>query len=295
MRYPIDAVIAITYRCQAKCRMCSIWKITEHQDISPDILKKLPRTLKDINISGGEPFLRTDLEEIVKTVHKRLPGSRMIVSSNGLMGEKIIPRALELKEIFPGIGFAFSIDGIEEMQDYMRGVDGAYKKVIAAVCGLRDNGIRNIRIAYTLTGENSEHMIKVYRLAEELGVQFTMQVSHDSDFFFGKNESSVIKDNAGDFGSERLKKDFETIINGELASYNLKKWGKAFIYYGMYAIIFEGKQLFSSCPGEDFFYLDPEVIYILPFSTIILWGIWLKTVLIRSGNRERATLSAGNA
>jgi MoaA/NifB/PqqE/SkfB family radical SAM enzyme len=258
MRYPIDAVIAITYRCQAKCRMCSIWKITEHEDVSPEIYKRLPSTLKDVNISGGEPFLRNDLEEIVKTVHTRLPGSRMVVSSNGLLGESIVPRALKLKEIFPRIGFAFSVDGIGEMQDFIRGVEGAYEKVITAVKGVRDGGVTNIRIAYTLTSENADHMIKVYRLAEELGVMFTMQVSHDSDFFFGKNESSVIKDNPGNFSNEQLKKDFETIINDELSSYNLKRWGKAFIHYGSYALAAEGRQLFTSNPGEDFFYLDPK-------------------------------------
>ncbi len=258
MRYPIDAVIAVTYRCQAKCRMCSIWKIEEYEEIPPDIYKKLPRTLRDVNISGGEPFLRTDLEEIVKTVHERLPGSRIIVSSNGLIGERIVPTALKLKEIFPRIGFAFSIDGVGEMQDYIRGVEGAYERVITAVKGVRDGGVSNIRIAYTLTSENPDHMIKVYRLAEELGVQFTMQVSHESDFFFGKNESAVIKSNTGNFSNEQLKRDFETIINGELSSYNLKRWGKAFIHYGSYLLASEGKQLFSSCPGEDFFYLDPR-------------------------------------
>ena len=258
MRYPIDAVIAVTYKCQAKCRMCSIWKITEHDDISPDIYRRLPKTLRDVNISGGEPFLRADLEDVVKTVHEHLPGSRMVVSSNGLLGEKIVPRALKLKEIFPRIGFAFSVDGIGEMQDFIRGVEGAYEKVITAVKGVRDGGVTNIRIAYTLTSENADHMIKVYRLAEELGVMFTMQVSHDSDFFFGKNESSVISDNPGAISNDQLKRNFETIINGELSSYNIKRWGKAFIHYGSYALAAERRQLFSSCPGEDFFYLDPK-------------------------------------
>ncbi len=257
MRYPIDAVIAVTYRCQAKCRMCSIWKIKEHDDISPDIYRRLPTTLRDVNISGGEPFLRADLEEIVRVVHSHIPRSRMVVSSNGLMGEDIIPRVLRLKEIFPRIGFAFSVDGVGEMQDFIRGVKGAYEKVISAVRGIKRNGINNIRIAYTLTSDNPDHMIKVYRLAGELGVEFTMQVSHESDFFFGRNESSVISDNSGNFSSGQLKEDFETIINGELSSYNLKRWGKAFIHYGSYALAAEGRQLFSSRPGEDFFYLDP--------------------------------------
>lgn len=258
MRYPIDAVLGVTYRCQAKCRMCSIWQISEHSEMPPEAYEELPTTLRDVNVSGGEPFLRSDLAEVVRVIHRRIPGARMVVSTNGLMGERIVPRALELAEIFPGIGFGFSIDGIGEMQDHMRGAPGAYDNVIAAVKGIRDNGIDNIRLAYTLTGENPDHMLKVYRLADELGVQFTMQISHDSGFFFGENETSVVKESAGGLASDSLRGDFETIINGELASYSIKRWGKAFVYYGMYALAFEGRQLFSSRPGEDFFYLDPK-------------------------------------
>ncbi len=223
----------------------------------PEAYDRLPETLRDINVSGGEPFLRKDLAEVVGVIHRRLPRSRMVVSTNGLMGKRLIPRALELIEIFSEIGFAFSVDGLGEMQDYMRGVEGAFDSVMSAVKGLRSEGVTNIRIAYTLTDENPDHMIKVYRLADELGVQFTMQVSHDSGFFFGENESTVVKNGGEGLGGERLRRDFETIINSELASFNLKRWGKAFIYYGIYALVYEGRQLFSSRPGEDFFYLDP--------------------------------------
>jgi MoaA/NifB/PqqE/SkfB family radical SAM enzyme len=238
--------------------MCSIWKIKEHREIPPAIYAKLPRTLRDVNISGGEPFLRKDLAEIVRVLHHRLPRARMVVSSNGMMGENLIPRAMELVDIFPRIGFAFSVDGVGETHDYIRGVKGAYKNVIEATRGLRDRGIKNIRIAFTLTEENPDHMIRVYRLARELDVQYTMQVSHDSGFFFGENESSVVKEKPGGMKDEKLKKDFETIINGELSSFRPKRWGKAFIHYGTYAIALEGRQLFSSYPGEDFFYLDPK-------------------------------------
>lgn len=238
--------------------MCSIWKIREHHEIPPDTYAKLPRTLRDVNISGGEPFLRKDLAEIVRVLHHRLPGARMVVSTNGMMGENLIPRAMELVDIFPDIGFAFSVDGVGETHDYIRGVKGAYRNVIAATRGLRERGVKNIRIAFTLTEENSDHMIRVYRLARELDVQYTMQVSHESGFFFGENESSVVKKGQGGLGGEKLKKDFETIINGELGSFSPKRWVKAFVYYGIYSIALEGRQLFSSYPGEDFFYLDPR-------------------------------------
>jgi MoaA/NifB/PqqE/SkfB family radical SAM enzyme len=258
MVYPVDAVVAVTYKCQTRCRVCSIWKIKAHNDIPPEVYKKLPATLKDINITGGEPFLREDLADIVRIVHERLPSSRMVVSSNGYLGKKLIPRALELKKISPTIGFGFSIDGIGKMHDFMRGVNGSYEKVLTAVKGLREKGVRNLRIAYTLTKDNSAHMIKVYELSKELDIQFTMQVSHDSDFYFGIHESAIVREEPSYCRNESIRRDFEKIINGELSSYNLKRWGKAFVFYGIYKLAAEGRQLFSSRPGVDFFYLDPK-------------------------------------
>jgi MoaA/NifB/PqqE/SkfB family radical SAM enzyme len=258
MTYPIDAVIATTYRCQARCRMCSIWQVKEHNDVPPEVYKKIPATLNDVNISGGEPFLRKDLADIVSIVNDRVPHARMVVSTNAFLGESIIPRAMELVEIKPDIGFGISVDGVDEVHDFVRGIDGGFQKIVTVVKGLKAEGVRNLRIAYTLTSENADDMIKVYQLAKELGVQFTMQVSHDSDFFFGKNESSIVKVRHPLFGSDKMRGDFETIINGELSSFNLKRLGKAFLFYGTYKLAAEGEQLFPSRPGTDYFFLDPR-------------------------------------
>ncbi len=258
MNRPIDAIVAVTYRCQARCRMCSIWQIKEHHDVQPEVYKKLPTSLNDVNVSGGEPFLRQDLPEIVSVIHARLPHARMVVSTNAFLGKSIIPRALELREINPSIGFGISVDGVGDMHDFVRGIDGGFEKVVTVVKGLKSEGVDNLRIAYTLTTENADHMIKVYELARELGVQFTMQVSHDSEFFFGRHETTVIKHRHPLFGSDKIRTDFETIINGELSSFNLKRLVKAYVFYGMYKLAAEGKQLFPSEPGVGYFYLDPR-------------------------------------
>lgn len=258
MIYPIDTVVAVTYKCQSKCRMCSLWKIKEHHDVAPEVYKKLPKTLKDVNISGGEPFLRADLSEIVRVVHDHLPSARMVVSTNGFLGKALIPKTLELVNIFPKIGLSFSVDGVGEKHDFIRGVKGGYEKILTSVKGLKEKGIHNLRMAYTLTAENSEEMIKVYELAKELGVEFSMQVSHDSEHFFGKNESSLIKNRSTRFDNEKIRRDFTQIIKSELSSYELKKWGRAFLGYGTYKLVVEGNPPFTSRPGVDYFYLDPK-------------------------------------
>ena len=70
-------IFAVTYKCNSKCSTCSIWKrylekgslakkelsIGEIQNfLDSPILKKL----KAVNLTGGEPFLRNDLVELIK-------------------------------------------------------------------------------------------------------------------------------------------------------------------------------------------------------------------------------------
>lgn len=256
--YPIDAVLAVTYKCQSRCRMCSIWQKKEHDDAAPGMYEKLPATLMDVNLSGGEPFLRGDLAEIVRIVHARVPRARIIVSTNGLMGEALVPRALELMKIDPGIGFGISVDGVGQMQDYIRGVEGAFDSTVALARGLKAGGVDNIRFSFTLTRENARHMAGVYDLAGELGVQFTMAMAHDSDFFFGSHDSSIVRRDGSLFVDDALRVDLARIIRQELASNDLKRWGKAFIYNGMYRVMTEGRRPFGNRPGVDYFYLDPK-------------------------------------
>ena len=49
-----DAVIAITYRCNARCTMCTVWRSKYRDLLTPDHIAKLPRSLRTANITGGE-------------------------------------------------------------------------------------------------------------------------------------------------------------------------------------------------------------------------------------------------
>ena len=68
---PKEAVIAVTYNCNARCMMCNIWKEKPGREVETSTYNKLPTTLKTINISGGEPFLRKDLPEIINIIENR--------------------------------------------------------------------------------------------------------------------------------------------------------------------------------------------------------------------------------
>ena len=93
MNLPIDAVIAVTYRCDSRCNMCNIWKLEPGPELAPEEYRRLPRTLRDVNITGGEPFLRDDIVDLVRVIDEHCNHPRIVISTNGFQRRRIVHAA----------------------------------------------------------------------------------------------------------------------------------------------------------------------------------------------------------
>ena len=69
----LNGTVIVTYRCNARCSMCNRYKAPSkpEEEISIETIKKLPK-MYFTNITGGEPFIRTDLKDIVRELYKKL-------------------------------------------------------------------------------------------------------------------------------------------------------------------------------------------------------------------------------
>ncbi len=249
---PVDAVVAVTYRCNSRCVMCNIWQIKEFPEITPESYLKLPKSIKDLNISGGEPFLREDLPEIIKNVSLACPKANINISTNGFLVERIREILPKVKNIFPQIRISISIDGIGETHEKVRRVPNAWDKVVETVRFCRNElQIKHVKMAFTLNDLNYRELQKAYEWSEKLGCEFTMAVAHSSDIYFGK-------DNNLNFEAVDVEKQFSYIVNDLLKSFNPKNWVRAYFVNGLKNICAGEKRPLESFAGEDFFYLDPR-------------------------------------
>jgi len=121
--YPTDVSIITTYRCQMRCKMCDIWEnpTDKKQEITAKELEILP-AFKFVNVTGGEPFVRRDLADIVEVLFKK--SERIVISTSGWHTDRVIKMA----ERFPSIGIRVSIEGLAEKNDELRGRDGSFDR-----------------------------------------------------------------------------------------------------------------------------------------------------------------------
>lgn len=135
---PNYIIFYVTSVCNARCRMCFYWESIETHDKSKELsfeqIEKLSHSFKNliqVTLTGGEPFLRDELPEIVKAYYKNSGAMFFAIPTNGYLPDRQIPMVKQILKNAPDarIEIALSIDGTEETHDYIRKVPGGYKKL----------------------------------------------------------------------------------------------------------------------------------------------------------------------
>lgn len=253
IKMPVDAVVAVTYKCNSRCIMCNIWQIKDYPELLPEAFLRLPDTLKDVNISGGEAFLRQDLPEIIRNVKRACPKANINISTNGFLVEQIKKTLPQIKEIYPEIAVSVSIDGVGKMHEEVRRIPNAWEKVVETLNYCRGLlGSKKVKMAFTLNDLNYQQLQKAYEWSQKIGVQFTMAVAHSSDLYFSKKQTNE------KFQSKEVSDQFEFIIKKLLRSLSPKDWVRAYFVDGLYKYSQGKRRPLEQFAGQDFFYLDPK-------------------------------------
>lgn len=245
-----EVILAITYKCNSRCQMCGIWKKIQPEEISLDMVKKLPGNLKDINITGGEPFLNENIVEIVRILNEKSPKASIIISSNGFAGKAILSKTKEILKFKPKLGIAISIDGIGEKHDEVRGIKGGFILAMKTIENLKSVGVRKLRLSFTLADYNIDQLKPVYALSRKLGVEMSLTLVHSSTQYFNTQNFITKK--------EAMLSALDWLIREELSSWNVKRWLRAYYTFGMKKFILTGKRILPDYSGTEGIFVDPN-------------------------------------
>lgn len=249
---PKEAVLAVTYRCNARCSMCNIWRQECHDELEPFEYSKLPGSLRTVNVTGGEPFLRSDLADVVQAMSNASPKARIVFSTNGLLTNKIVDTLMEIRTFHPRLGVGVSIDGRSEVHDHIRGVHGIFGKAMATIDALKNERFGDLRIGMTITPNNTSEIQHVYAISRSLGVEFTITVAHNSEIYFGKT------DNIGLSSDLNYAEPLKEVAKAQLRSDSMKDWYRAYHTSGLFNSSLR-RGLESSCrAGTGYFFMTPN-------------------------------------
>lgn len=169
----------ITEKCNLRCRHCyqtdkNIGEMT--LDDIKAIVSETAQMLNDwaelynvsftqsFNITGGEPFLRPEIYEILSLI-KDYDAEAYILTNGVLVDRK---KAALLKELKVN-GVQVSIEGPQKIHDSIRG-KGSYRSSLRGIKHLIDAGI-TVTLNTTLSEVNAHYIFEIIGLAGSLGVQ----------------------------------------------------------------------------------------------------------------------------
>ena len=244
MSKKLNGTVIVTYRCNAKCTMCNRYKVPSkpEEEISLETIRKLPE-MYFTNITGGEPFIRDDLKDIVRELYKK--SDRIVISTNGFFTDKIV----DLCKEFPQIGIRISIEGLEQTNNEIRGLEDGYNRGYTTLKKLVDMGMQDVGFGMTVQDRNAADLVPLYNISDELGMEFATASLHNSFYFVESH--NIIKDRL------MVAQNFEDLINRLLESNSPKKWFRAYFNHGLINYIFSQKRLLPCDMSFDTFFIDP--------------------------------------
>jgi MoaA/NifB/PqqE/SkfB family radical SAM enzyme len=224
--------------------MCDVWKspTKPREEIDLDIIEKLPEMFFT-NITGGEPFVRQDLPDLVAAIRKKT--KRIVISTNGYFTDRIV----SLCKKYPDLGIRISIEGLPKTNDDIRKIPDGFDRGFRTLLELRTLGIKDIGFGMTVQDMNYKDLVPLYQLSKALGYEFATATLHNSHYFHKLDNEIKDKDS--------VIVEFNNLIEELLKSKRLKDWFRAYFNHGLINYI-QGNQRKLPCEmGQDGFFLDP--------------------------------------
>lgn len=162
-------VLFVTYRCPANCPFCFLGDMLNRPgELGLADYEKLAQNLKNlrlfqITVTGGEPFLRADLAQLVELLH-RVAGIPLVsLPTSGWNAGVIAGAMTEISRRCPSLtcNVSLSLEGEKEVHDRARGKEGSFDSVMEtyrALEPLAQSGNINLLISTTLGDDNVEHV-----------------------------------------------------------------------------------------------------------------------------------------
>lgn len=263
---PMTLTYSVTAACQSRCKTCQIGAMfcqdpaRSEKDLKLEEIEKIFQSMNPVyffNMSGGEPFMRNDLPEIVDLACRYLKPRVVHTPTNAILSDRIIENTEKIIHIVrkydASVPFTVkpSIDGVGGLHDEIRGVKGNFECLLGTVDGLKkleekyDNF--HLELGTVISNFNIDHLEEIEDFVHSLGVEsYRNEVAECRTEFF--NLQDEITPSAEIY--QRLIKDFAAKVEENIGKKKkLARTTEAMrvVYYDIAGKILEEKRQVIPC------------------------------------------------
>lgn len=194
----------VTSRCNSLCRTCFYFdKLNSRDDLTFDQIRIISETappFEKLWLSGGEPFLRPELAEIVALFARNNGIGNVNLPTNGLLPDKIFPIVDRMLSLAPNtsIDLNFSLDGLAATHDAIRGVPRNFERTLATIAEAdkryRGNPRLRRNVLTVITRDNYDEIV-------QLGLKLAAEGQIDGQYF------ETVRGAAPDMGLKQLTQE----------------------------------------------------------------------------------------
>ncbi|MEK6693491.1 MAG: radical SAM protein [Nitrospirota bacterium] len=204
-KLPYKAHLILSWKCQSRCVMCDIWKRKPGNEFTLEEWQKFFKRnpfLKWLTFTGGEPFLRDDLVEIVEAAAHHCTNLYLInTPTNALSPDKILKKVEGILKLgIPKYVLSISLDGPPEVHDRVRGIPGTWESAMEVLQGAKEIQKShpekfNVVLEYTLLPEShgrfAEMVDALRKYAPEINAgDFFLATPNISEHYYGNTHLS---------------------------------------------------------------------------------------------------------
>lgn len=137
---PRALIFFITHRCNLRCSHCFFWREINQgvSEFTLDDIRKIARSMRhplSLSLTGGEPFLRSDIPGILDAFNEGCGMHEAAVATNGVLTDRIDQTVSDVlkRRYLSSFGVQVSIDGTQPTHDAIRQVPGTFRKAMRTI------------------------------------------------------------------------------------------------------------------------------------------------------------------
>ena len=218
VKYPQEINFFTTYSCNSRCLNCFIWKEQElaptREELDSEEINKLFSDslfvrCTTLGLAGGEPTISPFFWKLLG----RLPEDKRIAITTNALNSKELVDFLSRSQNNKGRVIQVSVDGLEEVNDRVRGIKGAYRKATALLEQLQELDVERL-VSFTINRLNYHQVKDCYELANHYGAEFSTRLAYCGGAYSNRQKHRLYEFNHKEL--EVLDRLLESIVFQEL-------------------------------------------------------------------------------